>query len=65
MCKNRCGTTKPPHRLFEKEDVHKEQSVWPLKYKLVQKEDMEKRYSKHVIHHESSDVYNHPKAAGN
>lgn len=40
MCKNICGTTKPPHRLLEKEDVHKEQSVWPLMYKLIQRKDM-------------------------
>jgi len=65
MCKNRCGTTKPPHRLLEKEDVHKEQSVWPLKCKLIQKEDMKKCYSKHIIHRESWDVYNYPIVAGN
>lgn len=65
MCKNRCGSTKPPHRLLEKEDVHKEQSVWPLKYKLIQKEDMKKCYSKHIIHCKSWDVYDYPRVAGN
>lgn len=40
MLKKRCGTTKPPHRLLEKEDVHKEQSVWPLMYRLIQGKDM-------------------------